>query len=294
MKVFISWSGTLSHKVACAFREWLPSVIQSVGPYVSSEDIDKGTRWSTDIAKELEESSYGIICVTKENINAPWISFEAGALSKSIDKANVTPFLFNVKRSEVQGPLLQFQSTIYEKDEVFKTLKSINNRVPEKDRLSEVHLKKTFEVWWPQLKSALDELQSKPEETSETVRKAEKAKPEILEEILELVRRQQRLLNSPEALLPPDYILGLVSKYQPEDEPPGFRSYETVEKIHSLIIDLEQEMFSYDKENSDKNRDLKKFLDKLHEVHTLVHRLQDRSSKKRRDRYQIVEKGKEA
>jgi len=42
MKVFISWSGELSHKVARIFRDWLPNVVQILEPYVSSEDIDKG------------------------------------------------------------------------------------------------------------------------------------------------------------------------------------------------------------------------------------------------------------
>ncbi|WP_052700655.1 TIR domain-containing protein [Methylocucumis oryzae] len=121
MKVFLSWSGTKSHKVALVFRDWLPSVIQEITPYVSSEDIDKGARWSTDIAKELEDSTFGILCVTKENISAPWLTFEAGALSKTMDKSFVSPFLFDIKRSEVDGPILQFQSTIFEKEDIQKT-----------------------------------------------------------------------------------------------------------------------------------------------------------------------------
>ena len=212
MKVFLSWSGTLSHRVACVFREWLPSVIQSVKPYVSSEDIDKGTRWSTDIAGELEAAHYGIICVTRENLVAPWVSFEAGALSKTIDKSNVTPFLFNIRRSEVQGPLLQFQSVIYEKEEVFKLIKSINNRLDEPLKLSDAHLDKTFKVWWPQLDSALGDLMEHVDELQVEASHPKDNTSEILEEMLELVRMQQRILTDPERLLPPEYFGSILER----------------------------------------------------------------------------------
>jgi len=120
MKVFISWSGSLSMKVALVLQKWMPRVIQSVEPYVSSENIDKGSRWSLDIAKELQGSVYGILCVTKDNYKAPWLNFEAGALSKELDLSRVCPFLYNIKSSELKGPLLQFQATVFEKEDVYR------------------------------------------------------------------------------------------------------------------------------------------------------------------------------
>ena len=189
MKVFLSWSDTTSHKVALTLRDWLPSVIQSVVPYVSSEDIDKGARWSTDIAKELEDSAFGILCVTQENLHAPWLTFEAGALSKKLDKAYVSPFLFNIKRSEINGPILQFQSTIFEKEDIRKLIKTINKACGE-EQLKEERLDKTFEVWYPNLEEELFKI--KPSVTETVVKQTEKGNQEILEEILELTRINQK------------------------------------------------------------------------------------------------------
>lgn len=208
MKVFLSWSGGVSHKVAKVFRDWLPQVIQSLDPYVSSEDIDKGTRWSTDIAKELEESAYGIILVTKENLVAPWVNFEAGALSKIIDKSNVSPFLFNVKRSEVKGPLLQFQSTTFEKDDIQKLLTSINKRIDEDERLPDATLERAFGVWWPELEESLNRVKTtvKAEPPEQTRDNTTTAKSDILEELLHLVRNQHKIMSNPDRVLPPDYL----------------------------------------------------------------------------------------
>lgn len=196
MKVFLSWSGELSHKVALALRDWLPSVIQDVVPYVSSEDIDKGTRWSSDISGELEESKFGILCVTKENLGAPWLCFEAGALSKTIDKAYVSPFLFNIKRSEISGPILQFQSTIFEKDDVFKLISTVYAN-SSNNNLNEERLKKTFDVWWPSLEETLSNIRDETPETSKN-ESEEIDTSRVLEEILELSRLNQKLLRDPE------------------------------------------------------------------------------------------------
>lgn len=207
MRVFLSWSGEASHGVACVLKEWLPSVIQSIRPYVSSQDIDKGARWSTDIAKELQESAFGILCVTRSNIEAPWINFEAGALSKTIDKGLVAPFLFDIKRSEVQGPLLQFQSTVNEQADVFKLIASLNNAMPESEKLEDSALKKSFDVWWPELEKALRAIGTTEERPKPVEKTGKLAHSEaILEEILDLTRSQQRLLRSPEELLPRAYF----------------------------------------------------------------------------------------
>ncbi len=86
MKVFISWSGERSKAVAQAWHDWLPNVIQAVEPWMSETDIAKGARWGMDMARELDETRVGIICLTPENLNAPWILFEAGALSKTLEE----------------------------------------------------------------------------------------------------------------------------------------------------------------------------------------------------------------
>ena len=206
MKVFISWSGTKSHKVALVFRDWFPSVIQSIEPYVSSEDIDKGARWSSDIAKELENSTFGILCVTKENLEAPWLSFEAGALSKTMDKSYVSPFLFDIKRSEVKGPILQFQSTIFQKEDIQKLLHTLNKACGDSN-IAEARLNKAFDVWYPTLEEELNKIKDIADEDTDDKSGDAISKDvevvshtsEILEEILDLSRNNQKLLRNPDS-----------------------------------------------------------------------------------------------
>jgi len=156
MKIFISWSGETSHNLARALRKWLPYVIQAVKPFVSDRDIAKGGRWSNILAQELRDTEFGIICVTPQNMRAPWLYFESGALSKSVDHSAVMPFLFHVDRSHLQGPLAQFQSTISDKEDIFNLLLSINGRLKPDDQLEQERLRCTFIQWWPEIEKELN------------------------------------------------------------------------------------------------------------------------------------------
>lgn len=252
VKVFISWSGNKSHKVALVFREWLPSVIQSLEPYVSSEDIDKGARWSSDIAKELEDSTFGILCVTKDNLEAPWLSFEAGALSKTMDKAFVTPFLFDIKRSEVNGPILQFQSTIFEKDDIKKLINTLNKACGEMG-ITELMLDRAFEVWYPTLENELNNLKDIDENVIEKNGKEEVYSAEIIEEILELSRDNQKLLRNPDAKLIEsieilkervDLVMSQLEKNSYFEERKKPRRYEAMileDFLHSILLECKKE-----------------------------------------------------
>ena len=148
VEVFISWSGARSEKVAEALRDWLPSVIQSVRPFMSASDIEKGSRWSNDLAIHLEDAQFGLICLTQENLEAPWLLFEAGALSKSIESSRVVPYLYGVSQAELQGPLAQFQGTLAAKDSTLDVIKSINEASGE-NGLKPTRLESAFETWWP-------------------------------------------------------------------------------------------------------------------------------------------------
>jgi hypothetical protein len=183
-KVFISWSGDLSKKLAEEVRVWLPGVLQFVKPYFTPNDIEKGTRWATEVAGELESSNAGIICLTKDNISKPWILFEAGALSKNFGKANVCTILFNLDSADLSGPLTSFQATKFDKTDFKKLLITINNTGSD-SKLESAVINDVFDMWWPKLETKINDILKTHVESSPNTLRSER---EILEEVLELTR----------------------------------------------------------------------------------------------------------
>ena len=189
MKVFLSWSGEISKQVAVALRDWLPNVIQALEPWMSAEDIEKGARWSSDVASELEDSKAGILCITPDNLDAPWLNFEAGALSKTIEKTFVCPYLMGLQPHDLKGPLVQFQAAESTEKDTRELVKTLNGALSE-HKLPEPKLDETFDVWWPKLQSSLAEIDS-----TKVARAPQRSQREMIEEILALLREQAKKPN---------------------------------------------------------------------------------------------------
>ncbi|MGA3052263.1 MAG: hypothetical protein ABSE00_10160 [Chitinispirillaceae bacterium] len=201
VKVFLSWSGDLSRELAEAVKNWLPGVLQFVRPYFTPDDTDKGVRWDSDIAKELDGSNLGIIFLTKDNLQEPWILFEAGALSKKFDKAKVCTTLFDLEPTDIKGPLTLFQHTKFEKDDFKKLMASINKEAGD-TKLDSQTLDSVFDKWWPDLDK---EINSILERNKTKTKKPFRPDRELLEEILELTRLSFRKSPNERSIHPAAY-----------------------------------------------------------------------------------------
>jgi predicted nucleotide-binding protein len=157
MKVIMSWSGDRSQQVARALYDWLPMVLHPIRPWFSVYDIDAGAQWSSEIVKELEQARFAIICLTPENLDAPWLHFEAGALVKSLSSSYVVPYLFGFEPSYLQGPLLQFQAVRANEEDTWHLVQTMNRALGDRGIKNE-QLKTLFSALWPVLSEKFDKI----------------------------------------------------------------------------------------------------------------------------------------
>jgi hypothetical protein len=197
MKIFISWSGEPSRHIAEALRDGLPDLLQSVKPWCSSHDIVPGAHWASELAEKLATSSFGILCITKENLKSPWLLFEAGSLAKQIKSSFVVPYLIDVTPADVQFPLAQFQGVEANEAGTRTLMRNINQLQGEP--LSEERFKRAFEKWWPDFKTSLDNRSEKVE-----IKGSVRSDRDIIEELLGLARVQYRTNLRPVSSIAPD------------------------------------------------------------------------------------------
>lgn len=195
MKVFISWSGERSRQVGELLDDWLQCVIQAINPWRSDRDIDRGSLWFTQITNQLKDTSIGIVCLTQENKNNPWILFETGALAKGLTTSRVCTFLIDLQPSDIKDPLAQFNHTLPDKSGLKNLVRTLNSTLGE-NCLSDKVLDEIFETYWPKFE---DKFSIALEQTNTEVVIEPRSENDILSEVLSITRNMDRRIRNLES-----------------------------------------------------------------------------------------------
>jgi hypothetical protein len=193
MKVFVSWSGQRSKAVAELISDWIKCVLQASQPWISTRDIDKGAIWFSEISDQLKDTAAGIVCLTQENKNKPWILFETGALAKGLSTNRVCTFLIDLQSSDIEDPLAQFNHTFPERTSMWGLISSLNSCL-ELNRLDERILRQVFDTYWPQFEQRFAEvIAGTPQATNVEPRSEQSILAEILSNTRSLSNRVRDL-----------------------------------------------------------------------------------------------------
>lgn len=195
MKVFISWSGDRSRAVALSLRELVATIIQAADVTISEHDIRAGERWRDSIAESLMTADAGIACITSDNINSPWLSYEAGVLSSNTEI--FIPLLVDISPTDLNGPLAFYQALTLTRSDMNKLVSLLNSRLP--SPLRQELVERLLERLWPYFEQELANLPlprgSGTVSADPTLFPPLRSDREMLEEILELVRSLVRSKN---------------------------------------------------------------------------------------------------
>lgn len=193
-QVFISWSGDGSREVGQALRDWLPHLFNFIKIWISTQDLNKGTRWLSEIVKELQGSRFGVVCLTQDNLDNPWILFEAGAIS-NLPQSQVFTFLHGVEYAHVRPPLGMFNHTTSRQEDVRRMVTSLNDGLNEM-KVPEGLLAAAFEKFWPDLEGVLQGIHIQTPATTASSVQGPQEQTEIISEILAVVRDTSRSVAS--------------------------------------------------------------------------------------------------
>ncbi len=150
-RIFVSWSGERSRSAALGLKSLLLDVLgESVDVFISAH-MDPGVVWVQELGKELEGSDFGILCLTNDNVQSPWLLFEAGAIAKNFGAARVVPYL--IDDLALAPPLNQFQHVRANRDGTLRLLESINALRERPTQMDRLH--RSFDKWWADLDQTL-------------------------------------------------------------------------------------------------------------------------------------------
>jgi len=141
--------------VAILLSKWLPAVVQAVSPLVAPDESRKGAAWFKQVKDQFHQTDFGIICISRDNLTAPWLLFETGILATRFDQAHICSVLIgDLSVTDISGPLANFQSlTLRDREDMRKLVQKIN-QLHGTRMLSANALNSAFDRWWPALEDA--------------------------------------------------------------------------------------------------------------------------------------------
>jgi hypothetical protein len=235
MKTFFSWSGNKSHRIAKALADWLPCVVQALDPWISSKDIDRGSIWFNEIFDQLKGTNFGIVFITKENQDKPWLMFESGALSKGLTENRICTVLvdLNVRDIDAGSPLQQLNHTVLDRDGVLGLVKTINKKL-DSGQLQEKRLEQTFNAMWPDLEAKIEEILSNDPAPKTPERNDKDVLNDILENVLRIEKRVSLRSRNQGRWIEPHHAKTLIKQLVKMDNDRG----DVLEAIDGLIPTL--------------------------------------------------------
>lgn len=161
-RVFICWSGSrslaLADRLCCLLERVVPELR---GRIFISTQIEKGARWFDEIATRLESARAGILCLTPENLTAPWLHFEAGALAKGLQasadadsepaspahpKNRIFTYLHGVSPASLRGPFEHYQSATTTREDTAALIAALAGVLQLDDRSDQ---SRVLQTEWP-------------------------------------------------------------------------------------------------------------------------------------------------
>jgi hypothetical protein len=121
-------------------------------------------RWFDELLKVLTGAEAGILCLAAENLDSPWLHFEAGVLMTGLHRAQeraaaldaddplrdrVFTYLLGDAAQRLSGPLAQYQATATTRDETWRLVETLADVLAGGKDHDGRGLSERFEKEWP-------------------------------------------------------------------------------------------------------------------------------------------------
>ncbi|WMX59967.1 TIR domain-containing protein [Lacticaseibacillus paracasei] len=155
----MSWSGEKSKRLANSFKVLL---INSLGlateqVFISDTSIGHGDDWWMKIKTALSSAKVGIVFVTADNSEKPWLNYEAGILQAKFGENNkLIPVSTSTEFPKIDGktPLRRFQfcKQIDKQQDALQLCKTIANYLD----IDPNYLNRQFKANWEEFRKSLN------------------------------------------------------------------------------------------------------------------------------------------